>query len=121
MVRDELRLGLDHFMKSVEKILNLPGYVPIVSSFSGALRAEMGKVELIASLFIGAYVGFVTGDVDQGIAAVIIYAIHGLTNIGRGVVECIPLLGNFLCWIYDDVSRVAYPFENVVVLRGVIV
>lgn len=118
MVHNELRVGLDHFMKSVEKALNCPGYIPIVSSFSGALRATMGKIELIASMFIGAYVLLTTGDIDQAIDATVTYAVHGLANIGRGVIECIPLLGNFLCWIYDDENRVAYPFENVAVYLG---
>ena len=112
---DLVMVNADHLMANVEKALNIPGYFPIVSSFTGPFRAAIGKVEIVAALFIGLYVLFTTGNLDWAFNRGVEYAIHGASNIFRGVVEFIPFLGNYLCWAHDKEgqNRHGYTFENV--------
>ena len=97
---------LDTSLSSVEKVANLPGYVPFVSEITGCLRIKSGILETIVSiavfLFNRMQYAF-TGDKNYLIDSdkALQYLPHGLANIFRGIVECIPIIGNLACWIYD--------------------
>lgn len=104
---------LNQTLSLFEKELNLLGYIPVVSTFSGAVRITYGKLEVIAGLASSIFwsakgIGdTLTGDdkeaeksLDNSIYS-INYSLHGAANIFRGSIEIIPFIGNALTLIYD--------------------
>jgi hypothetical protein len=97
---------LDASLKCFEKTLNVFGYIPIISTISGSIRAVYGKVELISGLGIAAISSLSCSynrNVDHGLEL----AVHGLANICRAAVEIIPFV-NWLCIPYDLANRFEY-------------
>ncbi len=114
---------LDQALHTIEQVLNVAGYLPLVSMISGSIRIAYGKIEVIGAVAAGALLalkGFANSDpeqrskeVDYGVAVIVNYSIHGLINIGRAFVEAIPLI-NLSCLVYDLAGgRIQYPFEAV--------
>jgi hypothetical protein len=95
---------MDESLTLFESTLNTLGYIPIVSTFSGTARFIYGKVEAIVALaavafhFIGSIAGY-AGHEGQ-VAKALPYVVHGFANMGRAVVEMIPLI-NLSCIFYD--------------------
>lgn len=119
-----MHAALDKGIRSLEKILNVAGYIPFVSSISGTLRVALGKVEIIGAIAAGALLGIKgifaptaelrSTEINYAIGVAATYSLHGFANIGRGIVEVIPLFGNISTLVYDSLgNRVQYPFEAV--------
>ncbi len=95
---------MDEFLTLYERTFNFLGYIPIVSTFSGTARFIYGQVEAIVALaavafhFIGSIAGY-AGHEGQA-AKALPYVVHGLANMGRSVVEMIPII-NLSCILYD--------------------
>lgn len=119
-----IQAQIDKGLHKFEKILNIPGYIPVISSFSGQLvRIPYGQLEIIAAVAIGALFiakGLLSHDAQQrdkdinyGLFVATHYTLQGLANIVRGTVESIPFV-NMLCIPYDLFDkRVRYPGEAV--------
>lgn len=82
----------DPKIKVLDWMLNLTGYTPIVSSFSGECRKVYGIARLIFGI---ASIIFST----QAIAAQLV--ISGLYHLARGYIEVIPFIGNGICIFFD--------------------
>ena len=119
---DQIQINLNKTLNSFEGGLNIAGYVPIVSTFSGALRANYGKLEVIGAIVAGALIAvralFLVNASDQdrelkrAIDVFTCYALHGVANIIRGVLEVIPLVSLVTCLPYDlSGKRFAYPVD----------
>ncbi|MEI6242148.1 MAG: hypothetical protein WCP39_01945 [Chlamydiota bacterium] len=94
----------------VEKVLNIFGYIPIVSSISGPIRAIMGKIQVIACAVL-AVLAFLTGREAMAWRCVICF-VHGVANYFRGNIETIPVIGNIACLVYDVLGRFSYSGEK---------
>ena len=115
---------LDTTLSVFEKGLNYVGYVPFVSTISGALRAEYGKIEVIGGLAVTAFKAisalFQAGaQRDASLERAVehlTYAWHGVANIFRGIIEAIPFASLVTCLPYDlSGCRYTYPLENAAV------
>jgi hypothetical protein len=73
--------------------LNLYGYIPVVSTFTGLGRALLGVVHTIVHLAASIFSKHKNHHFQE--------AWLGAKNIGRGVVEAIPIIGNITMLIVD--------------------
>lgn len=102
--------SLERSFAVTERALNSCGYVPVLSTLTGALRLVAGLVQTaVASTFsfllllakrplLSTRYGFI--------------ATHGLANVCRGFVEMVPLLGNMFCYTHDrSTVRMVYAQE----------
>lgn len=118
----EFQINLDKTLATVEKFLDVAGYIPVVSTFSGAFRIKYGKVETVASVGLSAVSAlYAVCKQDQAERArgldraveVLTYSIHGIANVFRGAIEMVPFLSLFTCLPYDLLkARFTYPREN---------
>ncbi|MBS0604210.1 MAG: hypothetical protein JSS60_04120 [Verrucomicrobia bacterium] len=95
----------------------------MVSTFSGGLRINYGKVEVIGGVIAAALTAIVAlaqsnaDDRERGLNKAVeilaTYSLHGIANIFRGAIEMIPLLSLATCLPYDLLgNRLAYPKEG---------
>lgn len=105
-------VSLDQGMAKLERVFNGFGYIPVLSSFTGPIRAAIGKVEIVAALIIGAIVLIVTWRFDRAVDVVLNYALNGVANVIRGWIEFVPIIGNYLCYTYDTIGRMPYTYED---------
>ena len=57
--------NVDQFLAGTEKVFNVLGWIPQVSTVSGPIRATMGKVMVVAAAALAALtlaVGYITGN-----------------------------------------------------------
>ncbi|MEI6242147.1 MAG: hypothetical protein WCP39_01940 [Chlamydiota bacterium] len=87
-------------LESIETVFRTTGYIPVVSSITGPLRSLMGLVQIVA-YGIFAIHSFYKGQKELQKSHVVNVE-KGLINLIRGLVEFIPLLGNFLCLTYEE-------------------
>jgi hypothetical protein len=116
--------GREEVQATIEKTLNILGYIPVVSIYSGMLRKGYGGVCLIvdvATIFFLQIKTFYKGHTPEGdfeIHRHLWYSVHDFLNIIRGDWETTNYLSayyvnNVLCIIYDlIVPRFAYPSES---------
>ena len=115
---------IDRTFTMLEQGLNIAGYIPFlgISTVSGAIRIEFGKTLILGSIACAALVAIGSlfsrdaGARVQGLqfASTIArkYTLHGLSNMGRGLVEMVPYFGLVACLPYDVLSnRHKYPTE----------
>lgn len=118
-----LQAQIDKGLHKFEKALNIPGYIPFISSVSGQVRIAYGKIEIITAIAMGAFFiakGLLSPnaqqrdkDINYGLFVATHYSLQGMANIARGIVESIPF-ANLLCIPYDLFDkRVRYPGEAV--------
>lgn len=80
--------------RSMPCMLNILGYIPVVSTVTGLARALLGIVHIIVHLTCSIF-----NNRDHHLAE----AKLGLKNIGRGLVEALPIIGNITMLIVDQV------------------
>lgn len=107
---DTLTIQLNFFCIETEKQLNLLGYIPFISSFSGRLRSYIGDAQIIISLagllFRGTEYHFTKQSEPKKMAHFHAVCIReGLGNYFRGYVEAIPVLGNVSTFVYDEFKK----------------
>lgn len=113
---------LDNICARTEHVLNKTGWIPFVSWVSGGIRLVAGKIMVIAGLVMASFYffkGIFVNDPSLGEHArhYAGYAIHGMGNMCRGLVEMIPFV-NLVCLVYDAfVGRFSYSQE--IMERGV--
>lgn len=84
----------------LEFVLNTCGYVPFISSTSGAFRVLVGQIECVFHGIIGTM--FYLENPEGGRCFYHASRIfNGMGNIVRGNIETIPFAGNFICFWYD--------------------
>jgi hypothetical protein len=110
--------SVDRFLAQCETTLNLIDYVPIISSYSGALRILAGVVEIAAGA------AFVSLEIIHALLQDsnypflkswngIAYCLHGLGNIIRGLIAIFPGI-NLSLVLYDyKIGRMNYRHEIV--------
>lgn len=79
-------------IKALDWMLNLAGYTPMVSSFSGWGRMAYGVVRVIVGI---------AGLIFTSHAIMAQLAISGVYHFARGYVEMIPFIGNAACFAFD--------------------
>ena len=108
-LKNEQQLNTD--LNTLEKGLDIAGYIPFVSTISGAIRAIVGKIQLIAAgIFAAPYLIFyLTNERSSKIPTRIEHCRdfskkhfeNGLANLYRGLVESVPFWGNAATFSYD--------------------
>jgi hypothetical protein len=108
----------EQYQTSLEKKLNTLGYVPIVSCFSGFGRILYGLVYLVQDVANVVFLGIQSlskgRSNKEGFKAnrYLLYCIHDLFNIQRGLGEAIPFIGNIAWSIHDMIiPRFEYPSQ----------
>ncbi len=112
--------NMDFYLAQIEKCLNMVGYVPILSQYSGAVRETASKVMIIASIAIILANYGIQQSQDQAPkkifnSSAIPYVIHGLANYVRARLEINnSLLGLLIRLSYDHFfpGRIRYPGEQ---------
>jgi hypothetical protein len=123
MDMDKIQINLNKTLNDFEAGLNIAGYFPIVSTFSGSLRISYGKLEIIGAIAVAALIAvralFLTNDSDRNrefrkaVEVLIDYSLHGFANIMRGTIEVAPFVSLVTCLPYDLWGhRFAYPIQN---------
>lgn len=109
---------------NIEKVLNITGYIPMVSILSGGVRKVYATAQVIIgfSCSIGFGIGYLIGGDERLKDAAYRFgdqAMNGYGNFGRAVVEEIPVIGNIVTIIYDRYIRYrqAYSSENPTIRR----
>lgn len=101
---------LEKNLARLEQSFNQAGHFPIVSTFSGLVRALAGVFQTALSIVFGILSAIsdcpALSQRHWGMAT------HGLVNISRGAVEMVPVVGNLLCYRYDQDSRFRYLGES---------
>lgn len=102
-----------------EKTLNILGYIPLVSSFSGAIRIISSVITLVSSAVKGPLCAI--ADLFQKtprgysfrLQKHITYMGHSWANMFRGAIEFAFVFGNILTFSYDRlIGRIRYPVEH---------
>lgn len=117
---DQIQINLNKTLNTFEEGLNIAGYFPIVSTFSGSLRIGYGKLEVIGSVAAAALIAiralFLANASDRNrefrkaVEVLIDYSLHGFANITRGIIEDFPFVSLVTCLPYDlSGNRFAYP------------
>ncbi len=121
---NQIQNRLDRALYNVEQGLNTAGYIPLVSTVSGALRANLGKLEIIGSVAAGSLLAIKAlfnptaegrnRELDKAVEIVITYSLHGLANIFRAILEIFPFVSLATCLPYDHLfkQRFSYPTET---------
>lgn len=110
--------SIDRSIATAEIWANRIGWIPLASRISGYLRYLFGQVELIAGLALGIFKFLQSMYTQNSMNKMesqlgFHYAVHGLGNMGRGIVEMFVGL-NLLCALYDFLGpRMNYPHETV--------
>ncbi len=119
----EIIFNINKCLEQIEtKVLNPIGHIPIASTPIGAVRGLLGLVETVAGIgltILGAAIGASKKDDEYGVDQDkyelrnygIQYLCHGVANIGRGMVEIIPILNMLtLCYdgLFDDRDSLDY-------------
>jgi hypothetical protein len=91
-------------IRSDSSMLNCLGYLPVISTISGLSRALLGTVHTIGHLACAIFSKHKEHHLQE--------AKLGLKNIGRGLIEAIPIIGNITMLIID-IQRTSI-FENMV-------
>lgn len=78
-------------------MLNILGYVPVISTISGCCRVLLGIIHTIVHLVAAIFKASHRKDHLQE-------ALLGVRNIVRGIVEMVPVVGNITCLTYDGVK-----------------
>jgi glycosyltransferase A (GT-A) superfamily protein (DUF2064 family) len=108
-------------LAKAEEVLNLVGYIPLVSLLSAAVRTLGGKLQLLLGLVfaIGCFMAGITTPLRkkkhfQNARWSIGHALHGVLNILRALIESVPFLSLITCLPYDRVFkiRIRYSLEN---------
>lgn len=119
-----LNISKDHFEKilsQAEQALNLIGYIPFISAFSGAIRSTGGCFQFLSGLCLSAYFFCVLAFAKTKNIKHLFYlktsfshALHGIANIIRAKIEIVPFLSLILCLPYDRLfqKRFKYAAEN---------
>ena len=121
---NHIQESLDKTLYTFEQGLNIAGYIPLVSTFSGSLRISYGKVEVIGSVVAAVLTAFVAlcnyhdaearqRGLGKALEILTTYSLHGIANIFRGTIESVPFLSLFTCLPYDLLrSRFSYHYER---------
>ncbi len=110
--------SIDRSIATAEIWANRIGWIPLASSVSGFLRYLFGQAEMIAGLALGIFKFlqsmYTQNSMDKTQSQLgFHYAVHGLGNMARAVVEMFVGL-NLLCALYDFLgARMNYPHEAV--------
>ena len=116
--RFDFFVATDQMMAKTEGVLNKLGWIPFVGCITGSLRFTIGKIMVLAGVFMAAFKalqGLFSGDSfyykeAQQYAG---YALHGFMNTGRATIEAIPFVNTIVLVAYDRlVGRFSYGFEN---------
>jgi hypothetical protein len=119
---NQIQNTIGKVLSTFERGLNAGGYIPILSTFSGALRIKYGQIEVIGSIVAAALTAIAAlfnpskeareQGLNRATEILTTYACHGIANIFRGVIEAIPFLSFVTCLPYDLLgNRFAYPHE----------
>lgn len=102
---------LDVFYSKVEEeVLNPVGYIPVLGSLTGSLRATMGIFQCTLSglgVFVESLLGAFSSDRANsirhydGMGAAYEHNVHGILNIVRGAIEFVPCLPLVTCLPLD--------------------
>lgn len=110
---------IDQNRASFEKTLNVVGYIPAISVFSGAIRALSGVASIVVSAVKGSFLLIADLFSNQPFKYPyrsykhLTYIGHGLLNVIRGIIEGVPVAGNLLCLGYDFlIGRIYYSVEK---------
>ncbi len=118
---DQIRIKLDQTLGVFESGLNVAGYVPLVSTISGALRVNYGKLEIIGAVAAAGIIAVKAlfagteqyNEFNHAVEILFTYASHGAANVVRGIIEIFPFVSLATCLPYDLLGhRYSYPFEN---------
>jgi hypothetical protein len=112
---------LERVLAKAEEVLNLVGYIPLISLISATVRTLGGMLQLILGVCFAAghffFLGFSkTRKITHffHLKASLAHALHGFCNVLRATIEAIPFLSLTLCLPYDRMlkKRFKYPIEN---------
>ncbi len=120
---NEIEGSLDFSLDKFEHGLNVAGYIPLVSSVSGGIRAIMGKIEVIGALATAAFIAVAAlfnpdaaqrhAQLSKSAEIAVKYSLNGVANIFRGALEIVPFLSLLTCLPYDLMgNRVSYMRDN---------
>jgi hypothetical protein len=118
---DQIQINLNKTLNAFEKGLNIAGYIPVVSTFSGSFRASYGKLEVIAAVAAAALMAvralFLNAEdrnqeLKKAVEVLVHYSLHGLANIMRAALEIFPFVSLVTCLPYDLLGkRFSYPVQ----------
>lgn len=106
-----------------EQCLNIAGYIPGVSSVSGAFRLAGGKIEIIGGIAAAVIVALAAlsapdatskrQGLSRAVTILTTYFLHGIANAFRGSIEMIPFISLVTCLPYDLLkNRFTYLHED---------
>jgi hypothetical protein len=113
---------LEMLLVKAEEALNLVGYIPVISAFSGAVRSVGGIVQIIFGLLFALAhflkIRFLKAPNIRSILGIkdgLAHGFHGLANFIRAKIELVPFLSLFTCLPYDRIlnKRFKYASESI--------
>lgn len=112
------RFTLEKYLAQTEQVLNLVGYIPMVSILTAAVRSLGGKCQILSGIFLGVFF-YIRSYFSTSKKKIFIqnshisfsHVIHGLLNIVRGLIEAVPCLSLLLCLPYDRLLRIRFRYS----------
>lgn len=96
-------------LETTTSTLNEMGYAPLIGTFSGCARTLLGIVHTIGHLALTIFSKYRKRHLQE--------TTLGLINIGRGIVEMIPALGNYLMVKIDMRRKELYHKKSLELLQ----
>jgi hypothetical protein len=108
----EIEDSLDNWLEKIEQpVLNIAGYIPVISQVSGPLRMALGQCEIIAGLAAAAFMAIAAlfnpnaqerqHQLNKALEIAVKYTLHGGANLFRGSIELVPFFSLVTCLPYD--------------------
>lgn len=97
--------SLEYAAKNINKCFNVAGYIPVVSTATGAVRGAYGLAKIIVGIAAGIFCAIAEqpNDYNQKEWRNLFFkaAGDGFLHTFRGCVEIVPIAGNIICMTYD--------------------
>lgn len=120
---------LEYTLVKAEEVLNLVGYIPMISLITAAIRSFGGVLQMILGVCFAAFYFFLlkvfkTQKIQHlfHLKTSLSHILHGFCNVMRAKIEAVPFLSLIVCLPYDRMlgKRVKYSFEKCVDVEEVV-
>ncbi len=118
MVKHISKDHIEYTLVKAEEVLNLVGYIPMISLITAAIRSFGGMLQLILGACFAAYYFFLlkffkTGKIQHlfHLKTGLSHVAHGFCNVMRAKIEAIPFLSLIICLPYDRLFRKRFKYS----------
>lgn len=106
--------SVNTWLSAYEQTSNSTGAIPVIGSYTALCRFALGYIQLISSL-VAMTIGLLSSacwergkDILKNGA---VHFCHGAANLGRSLVEMVPILGTCFSFVYDAFWKMRFKYD----------